>query len=56
MGLAGCGMRRKIEAGCGMKIFWGDRDVLISIGGMLNGFEIDSGLRNSFTESGVLKI
>ena len=45
IGLAGCGMGHKIEAGCGileiftpgygMKISWRDRDALISIDGIL---------------------
>ena len=52
--LAGCGTGHKVEAGCGireimragygMKIAWRDRDVLISIGGMRDSFEIDSGM------------
>ena len=52
--LAGCGTGHKVEAGCGireimragygMKIAWRDWDVLISIGGMRDSFEIDSGM------------
>ena len=55
-GLAGCGMGHKIEAGCkireisragnGMKISWRDRDALISIGGMRDSFQIDSGMQD----------
>ena len=56
IGLAGCGMGHKIEAGCGiweilgagygMKITWWDRDALISIGGMRDSFEIVGGMRD----------
>ena len=48
IGLAGCGMGHKIEAGCwireilragyGTAISWRDRDALILIGGMRDSF------------------
>ena len=56
IGVAGCGIGHEIEEGCGiweileaeygMKLSWGDRDALISIGGMRDSFEIDSGMRD----------
>ena len=56
IGLAGCGMGHKIDAGCGireilraeegMKIPWRDRDALIFIAGMWDSFEILGGTRD----------
>ena len=58
--LAGCGTGHKIVAGCGireitraaygMKTSWRDRDALISIGGMRDSSEIDSGMRGLSSE------
>ena len=39
-------VREILRAGFGMKITWRDWDALISIGGMWNSFEIDSGIQN----------
>ena len=36
---------RNIEGGYGMKIYWRDQDVLISIGEMWDSFEIVGGKR-----------
>ena len=54
IGLAGCEIGQKIEAGSGirkimragygMKISWRDRDVLSSISGMRDSFKIDGGM------------
>ena len=59
-------MRHKIEVGWGipeisragyrMKISWRDGDALISIGGMRDSFEIDSGMQAILTASDLLKI
>ena len=38
-------MREISRAGYGLKISWRDRDALISINGMRDSFEIDSGMR-----------
>ena len=56
LGLAGCGIGLKIEAGSGireilrpgygMKISWRDRDALISIDGMRDDSEIVGGMRD----------
>ena len=56
IGLAGCGMRVKMEAGCGMtevllvgcgiKILRRERDLLILTGEMRNSFKIDGGMRD----------
>ena len=43
---AGCGIGEITRAGYGMKISWRDRDTFISIGGMRDSFEIDSGMRD----------
>ena len=43
---AGCGIREILREGYGMKIARRDQDVLISIGGMWDSFEIDSGMWN----------
>ena len=43
----GCDIREMLRAGYGMKISWRDQDALISIGGMRDSFEIDSGMRDS---------
>ena len=53
---AGCGIREIFRAGYGMKIFWRDRNVLISIDGMRDSFEIDIGMRDFSTISDLLKI
>ena len=42
----GCGVQEILNAGYGMGISWRDRDELISFGGMLDSFEIDSGMRD----------
>ena len=41
---AGCRIREITRAVYGMKSSWRDRDALISIGGMRDSFEIDSGM------------
>ena len=43
---AGCGIREILRARYGMKLAWRDRGALISIGGMWDSFEIDSGMRD----------
>ena len=43
---AGWGIREISRAGYGMEISWRDRDTLVSIGGMRDNFEIDSGMRD----------
>ena len=43
---AGCGIRKILRAGYGMKIACRDGDALISIGGMQDSFEIDGGMRD----------
>ena len=40
-----CGIREILRVGYGMKIAWRDWDALISIGGMRDSFETDSGMR-----------
>ena len=42
----GFGMRELSRAEYGMEISWRVRDTLISIGGMRDSFEIDSGMRD----------
>ena len=44
--MAGCGIREILRGEYGMKITWRDWDALISIGGMRDSFEIDSGMRD----------
>ena len=44
-GLAGCGMRVKVEAGCGMQIPWQVQDFLILTGGMCDSFKIEVGCK-----------
>ena len=39
-------MREILRAGYGMKTSWQDRDALISIGGMRDGFGIDGRMRD----------
>ena len=41
---AGRRLREILRAGYGTTISWRDRDALISIGGMLDSFKIDSGM------------
>ena len=43
---AGCGIREKLRAKYGMNISWRDRDVLISIVGMWDSFELVGGMRD----------
>ena len=40
------GLKSRRDAGYGIKIAWRDRDALISIGGMWDSFEIDSGMQD----------
>ena len=42
---AGCGIQEILRAGCRMKISWRDQDVLVSLGGMRDSFEIVGGMR-----------
>ena len=44
-GLAGCGMRVKVEAGGGMQIPWQVQDFLILTGGMCDSFKIEVGCK-----------
>ena len=41
---AGSEIREILRAGYELKMSWRDRDALISIGGMRDSFEIDSGM------------
>ena len=43
---AGCGKRETSRAGYGIKISWWDRDVFISIVGILDSSEIVVGMRD----------
>ena len=43
---AGCGIREISRTVYGMKLSWRDRDALLSIGGMQDSCEIDSGMRD----------
>ena len=43
---AGCGKRKILRAGYGMKISWQNRDALMSICGMRDSFEIVGGMRD----------
>ena len=43
---SGCGIREILRAEYGMKISWRDRDALISVGGMRDGFEIVGGMQD----------